>query len=68
MYEGIIAGTKSGTKEKLLACQFITRFFKYFPKQMPLAIDAIFDLCENDDVAVYLQISNSPLSKCNRLC
>ena len=41
-----------GTKEKQLACQFITRFFKYFPKQMPLAIEAIFDLVESDDAAV----------------
>lgn len=51
-YVQLLSGTKAGTKEKTLASQFITRFFKYFPKEMPLAIDAIFDLCEDDDVSI----------------
>ncbi len=51
-YLNIISGTKGGAKEKQLASQFITRFFKYFPKEMPIAIDAIFDLCEDEDVNV----------------
>lgn len=51
-YLNIISGTKSGSKEKQLAAQFIARFFKYFPKEMPIAIDAIFDLCEDDDVNI----------------
>ena len=51
-YLQIIAGTKSGNKEKTLASQFITRFFKHFAKEMPIAIDAVFDLCEDDDVNV----------------
>jgi len=52
----LIAGTKSGIKEKQLASQFITRFFKYFPNETPIAIDAIFDLCEDEDVNVCLNI------------
>lgn len=48
----IIKGTKAGTKEKLLASQFISRYFKYFTKQMAISIDAIFDLCEDEDVNV----------------
>jgi hypothetical protein len=48
----ILAGTKGGQKEKQLASQFITRFFSHFPKEMALAIDAIFDLCEDEDVTV----------------
>lgn len=52
VYLKIIAGTKSGTNEKKLAAQFITRFFKHFPKEMPCAIEAIFDLCEDDDVII----------------
>lgn len=51
-YLQIVSGTKGGSKEKTLASQFITRFFKYFPKEMPIAIDAIFDLCEDDDVSI----------------
>ncbi|RNA30903.1 apoptosis inhibitor 5 isoform X2 [Brachionus plicatilis] len=51
-YLNIVKGTKAGTKEKLLASQFISRFFKYFPTHMPLAIDAIFDLCEDPDVNI----------------
>jgi hypothetical protein len=52
-YLKIIEGTKAGAKEKQLASQFITRFFKYFSKETgTVAIDAIFDLCEDDDVKV----------------
>ncbi|CAF0728769.1 unnamed protein product [Brachionus calyciflorus] len=51
-YLNIIKGTKGGTKEKLLASQFISRFFKYFPKQMAISIDAIFDLCEDEDINI----------------
>lgn len=43
---------KGGANEKRLASQFITRFFKYFPDLQPLAIEALFDLCEDDDVNV----------------
>ena len=46
----LLSGTKGGVKEKQLACQFITRFFSFFPKEMPLAIDAVFDLVEDEDV------------------
>ena len=52
VYLQIIAGTKGGSKEKQLASNFITRFFKHFAKLMPQAIDAIFDLCEEDDVTI----------------
>ncbi len=48
----IVSGTKGGPREKQLASQFITRFFKYFPKEMPLALESIFDLCEDEDVTV----------------
>lgn len=51
-YLGIISGTKGGPKEKQLACQFITRFFKYFPAEMAIAIESIFDLCEDEDVMI----------------
>jgi hypothetical protein len=52
-YLKIIECTKYGPKEKQLASQFITRFFKHFPKDTGnIAIDALFDLCEDEDVNV----------------
>jgi len=48
----IVSGTKGGPREKQLASQFITRFFKYFSKEMPLALESVFDLCEDEDVNV----------------
>ena len=43
---------KGGPGEKRLASQFIARFFKYFPSLANQAINALFDLCEDDDVMV----------------
>jgi len=54
----IISAVKGGPGEKRLASQFVTRFFKYFPKLAYQAINALFDLCEDDDVMV----NNSLLS------
>lgn len=48
----IVSGTKGGPREKQLASQFITRFFKYFPKEMAMALESIFDLCEDEDVNI----------------
>lgn len=48
----IISATKGNPSEKRLASQFIARFFKYFPEQAGEAINALFDLCEDDDSAV----------------
>ena len=48
----LVSGTKGGPKEKQLASQFITRFFKFFPKEMSNALESIFDLCEDEDVNV----------------
>lgn len=49
----IISATKGNPSEKRLASQFIARFFKYFPEQAGEAINALFDLCEDDDSAVW---------------
>ncbi|XP_061175441.1 apoptosis inhibitor 5-like [Saccostrea echinata] len=48
-YLSILSATKGGPGEKRLASQFITRFFKYFPNHAGTAINAMFDLCEDDD-------------------
>lgn len=52
---------KGGPGEKRLASQFVTRFFKYFPKLAYQAINALFDLCEDDDINV--SISNFAFRK-----
>ena len=56
-YLKIVECTKRGPKEKQLASQFITRFFKYFPKDTGiLATYALFDLCEDEDVNVNFEV------------
>ncbi|XP_068671795.1 apoptosis inhibitor 5-like [Montipora foliosa] len=45
----ILAAVKGSQPEKRLASQFITRFFKFFPKLQENAIDAMLDLCEDED-------------------
>ena len=40
---------KGSQAEKRLASQFIARFFKFFPKLQENAIDAMLDLCEDED-------------------
>ena len=44
-----LAAVKGSQAEKRLASQFIARFFKYFPKLQENAIDAMLDLCEDED-------------------
>lgn len=48
----ILAAVKGSDKEKRLASQFIAKFFNSFPTLTDQAIEAHFDLCEDDDVAV----------------
>lgn len=45
----ILAAVKGSQAEKRLASQFIARFFKFFPKLQENAIDAMLDLCEDED-------------------
>lgn len=51
-YADIIGAVKGSVNDKKLASQFITRFFKHFPSLMDQAIEALFDLCEDEDVSV----------------
>lgn len=48
----IMTAVKGSAKEKMLASQFITRFFKHFPTLADQAIECMFDLCEDKDIAV----------------
>jgi hypothetical protein len=50
----ILSAVKGSTKEKRLASQFITRFFKHFPNLAAQALEAQLDLCEDEDICVSL--------------
>ncbi|XP_063374610.1 apoptosis inhibitor 5 isoform X1 [Cydia amplana] len=54
-YTEILAAVKGSDKEKRLASQFIAKFFNSFPNLAEQAIEAQFDLCEDDDVAIRKQ-------------
>ncbi|KAJ0179391.1 hypothetical protein K1T71_005103 [Dendrolimus kikuchii] len=54
-YLEILAAVKGSDKEKRLASQFIAKFFNNFPNLADQAIEAQFDLCEDDDVAIRKQ-------------
>lgn len=54
-YKEILKAVKGTSKEKRLASQFIGNFFKHFPELADTAIDAQFDLCEDDDTQVSLE-------------
>ncbi|KAH3883154.1 hypothetical protein DPMN_007104 [Dreissena polymorpha] len=60
----IISAVKGGPGEKRLASQFVTRFFKYFPKLAYQAINALFDLCEDDDINIRKQAIKDLPSLC----
>ncbi|CAB3228432.1 unnamed protein product [Arctia plantaginis] len=54
-YLEILAAVKGSDKEKRLASQFIAKFFNSFPNLADQAIEAQFDLCEDDDIAIRKQ-------------
>lgn len=60
----ILKAVKGGPGEKRLAAQFVSRFFKFFPKHSYEAINALFDLCEDDDITIRKQA----IKELPRLC
>lgn len=58
-YQAILDATKGSTSEKKLACEFIPRFFKYFPGHAESAIDAQLDLCEEEETPIRRQAIKS---------
>ena len=55
-YSSILSGVKSvDPLVKRLASQFIARFFPHFPSLASSALDAMCDLCEDQDVATRIQ-------------
>jgi hypothetical protein len=51
-YLSILSSVKGGQQEKQLCSQFIAKFFVHFPKHYDTAIDALLDLCEDDDINI----------------
>ena len=61
-YKLVLNGVKGDDNCKKLSSQFITRFFALFPEMSHEALDAILDLCEDDNVAIRKQaIKDLPL-------
>ena len=54
-YRTIMRGVKGDAQAKRLSSQFIARFFTKFPNLANEALDAILDLCEDDDVNIRKQ-------------
>jgi len=55
-YLSILSGVQGGSAEKRLASQFIVRFFNYFTDSLAEnALNAMFDLCEDEDVSIRKQ-------------
>ncbi|OWR43175.1 Apoptosis inhibitor 5 [Danaus plexippus plexippus] len=64
-YLEILAAVKGSDKEKRLASQFIAKFYTSFPNLADQAIEAQFDLCEDDDVAIRKQAIKALPTMCN---
>ncbi|XP_010260402.1 PREDICTED: apoptosis inhibitor 5-like protein API5 isoform X2 [Nelumbo nucifera] len=54
-YEGIVRAAKGSIKAKQLAAQLIPRFFKFFPSLSSQAVEAHFDLCEEEELGIRVQ-------------
>ncbi|KAI9556894.1 hypothetical protein GHT06_016688 [Daphnia sinensis] len=63
-YEEILGAVKGSDKEKKLASQFIAKFAKSFPDMENETIDAMFDLCEDDDVLIRKQAIKDLVTIC----
>ena len=51
-YKNLIEAVKQGPQEKKLAMQFIGKFCKNFPAEMTKTVEAVIDLCEDEDITV----------------
>jgi hypothetical protein len=51
-YVESIDGIKGNENEKMLAAQILSKFFKYFPSLQDKALNALLDLCEDEETKV----------------
>ncbi|KAA0196794.1 hypothetical protein HAZT_HAZT004575, partial [Hyalella azteca] len=54
-YVEILSGVKGDTGARRMTAQFISRYFGTFPNQEEEALNALFDLCEDDDPSIRRQ-------------
>lgn len=54
-YQLILSGVRGDAQTKRLSSQFIARFFNKFPNLANASLDALLDLCEDDDVNIRKQ-------------
>jgi len=54
-YEEILGGVKGDVGARKITAQFISRYFSTFPKLEEKSLDALFDLCEDDDSTIRRQ-------------
>lgn len=54
-YEEILGGVKGDVAARKITAQFISRYFATFPNLEEKSLDALFDLCEDDDSAIRKQ-------------
>lgn len=66
-YEVILSGVKGDSSCKRLASQFISRFFARFPNSASRGLDAVLDLCEDDDVNIRKQAIKDLPTLCREL-
>ncbi|KAL1506666.1 hypothetical protein ABEB36_005990 [Hypothenemus hampei] len=53
-YLECIEATRGGPQEKKLAAQIIWKFFKHFPSYQDQALNALLDLCEDNDPEIVI--------------
>ena len=61
-YMKILSGVRGDAKAKALSAQMIPKFYKHFPDLYDTAMDALIDLCEEEDPAVCMLFSLLSLS------
>lgn len=66
-YEVILSGVKGDSSCKRLSSQFISRFFARFPNSASRGLDAVLDLCEDDDVNIRKQAIKDLPTLCREL-
>lgn len=55
-FKNLIEAIKQGPQEKKLALQFIAKFCKNFPAEMNKTVEAVIDLCEDEDITVCIPL------------
>ena len=66
-FRELLSAVKGTDKEKRLASQFVSRFLEYFPLLYTDGIDALLDLCEDDDISIRKQVEKDLIGVCKKI-